>query len=101
VAARARPRQGRGRAFKKKSPKQSFPANRIEALAQAGAFDAYIDRELTLVQKPEAREGATGGHPHRRLRQVFARNETRSSTYMEDDEPTEGYEDLARARARV
>jgi DNA polymerase-3 subunit alpha len=86
-----------GRPFKKKSPKQRFPANRIDALVQAGAFDFFIDRELTLVQKQKLEKEMLGVILTDDCAEVFARNEDEIDAYIsraELDDPIEGYEFL-------
>jgi DNA polymerase-3 subunit alpha len=42
-----------GTVFKKKSPRQTLPQNRIPPLEEVGAFDDYYDRGLSMIQRQE------------------------------------------------
>lgn len=63
-----------GRPFKKKSPRQLLPQNRIPALEQAGAWDAYEGRSLTMAQKQKLEKELLGVILTDDCDEIFARN---------------------------
>jgi DNA polymerase-3 subunit alpha len=58
--AEAKAARETGAAFKKKSPKQFLRSNQIAALFQAGAFDAYGQRDVPLLTKQKLEKELLG-----------------------------------------
>ena len=74
-----------GRTFKVKSPKQMLPANRIEALFKAGAFDNYTDREVTLLKKQKLEKELLGVTLSDNCAEIFAANEDEIDAFVNDE----------------
>lgn len=63
--------------FKKKSPRQLLPQNRIPALLDAGGWDHYEDRGITLVAKQKLEKELLGVTLSDDCDEIFARNTER------------------------
>ncbi|WP_028058400.1 DNA polymerase III subunit alpha [Candidatus Solirubrobacter pratensis] len=80
-----------GTSFKKKSPKQTLRSNQIAALYQAGAFDNYTDRDVTLLEKQKLEKELLSVILSDDCARVFARNGDEIDAYLRGDEPEDGY----------
>jgi DNA polymerase III alpha subunit len=85
-----------GKAFRKRSPKQVFPANRIDALEQAGAFDNYLERDIKLSVRQKLEKELLGVILTDDSRLAFASNEDEMTSWIHGwhDETVDGFEEL-------
>jgi DNA polymerase-3 subunit alpha len=77
-----------GKPFNKKSPRQTFPSNRISPLHQAGAFDRYEDRDLSMTAQQKLEKELLGVIITDNCEEIFAANHTEveeCDTYTELD----------------